>query len=347
LIISRAVALSSQTEREVAMEQKPFKMLIADDSLTVHQLFRNALPDEAGVVHAFDGVECLVALDHGVDMAFIDVHMPRMSGMDALWAARIAGNKTFVTLITGHSNPRCVELARKLDAYELLIKPFTKDDILAIADTYQLISSPMRVLLVDDSPIFLKIMRKVLSQSVFRLDISEESQGDLALARCDAAPTDIVFLDINMPGLNGLETLTRLKRNRSDIKVVMISAEYNPAREREALRLGAAAVMYKPFFPTEIDDVIHQLFGLRSPKLTTDSRTRDFATKIHGRTIAVHHAESGHVYQYIWFRDPPYLRLPAIRRNDMAESPVHDFESEAKRIALLELKNVGLLSQVN
>ena len=329
------------------MERKSFKVLIADDSLTVHQLFRNALPTETNAVHAFDGVECLAALDHGVDMAFIDVHMPRMSGMDALWAARIAGNKTFVTLMTGRSNARCVELARKLDAYELLIKPFAKDEIRTIANTYLLISSPMRVLLVDDSPIFLKIMRKVLGNSFFHLDISEESRGTLALARCSTEPIDIVFLDINMPGLNGLETLTRLKRNRSDTKVVMMSAEYNPTREREALHLGAAAVMYKPFFPTEIDDVIHRLFGLRSPKLTTDGRIRDFATKIHGRTIAVQHTQSGHMYQYIWFRDPPHLRLPAIRRNDMAESPVLDFESEAKRIALLELKNVGLLSRVD
>jgi CheY-like chemotaxis protein len=326
------------------MQQQTLKILVADDSLTVHQLFRNALPAEADAVHAFDGVECLQALDRGVDMAFIDVHMPRMSGMDALWAARIGGNKTFVTLITGRTNERCVELARKLDAYELLIKPFGKDDIRAIADTYRLISSPMRVLLVDDSPTFLKIMRKVLGSSVFHLDISDERRGEAALARCSAEPFDIVFLDINMPRLNGIETLARLKRERPDIRVVMMSAEHNPAREREALELGAAAVLHKPFFPTEIDDVIHRLFGLRSPKLTTGGCIRDYETKIRGRTIAVQHTQFGHTYQYIWFRDPPYLRLPAIRENKMSECPVNDFESEAKRVALLELDNVGLLS---
>jgi len=92
------------------MQQRPTKVLIADDASTVHQLIRDALPSEyvANIVHAFDGVECLQALDHGVDLAFIDVHMPTMGGMDALWAARIAGNKTFVTLISGRANRRCI-----------------------------------------------------------------------------------------------------------------------------------------------------------------------------------------------------------------------------------------------
>ena len=85
------------------MSLRQSKVLIADDSNPVHQLIRDALPNDysTNIMHAFDGVECLQALDHGVDLAFIDVHMPTMGGMDALWAARIAGNKTFVTLISG------------------------------------------------------------------------------------------------------------------------------------------------------------------------------------------------------------------------------------------------------
>ena len=127
------------------MTQRPLKVLVADDSNAVHQLIHNALPTEfsARTVHAFDGVECLDALDHGVDLAFIDVHMPTMGGLDALWAARIAGNKTFVTLISGRSIRRCIDLARKLDAYEFLIKPFCNDDMSAIVRTYRQISTPM------------------------------------------------------------------------------------------------------------------------------------------------------------------------------------------------------------
>src|ERR1700758_3016957 len=134
------------------MSARYSKVLIADDSSAVHQLICDALPDDysTNIVHAFDGVECLHALDHGADLAFIDVHMPAMGGMDALWAARITGNKTFVTLISGRSNRRCIELARELEAYEFLTKPFFKKDIDGILVTYRRISTPMQVLLVDD-----------------------------------------------------------------------------------------------------------------------------------------------------------------------------------------------------
>jgi CheY-like chemotaxis protein len=327
------------------MSSKQTKVLIADDSRAVHQLIRDSLPGDysANIVHAFDGVECLHALDHGVDLAFIDVHMPTMGGMDALWAARIAGNKTFVTLISGRANRRCIDLARQLEAYEFLTKPFTGADIETILATHRRVSTPMQVLLVDDSPVSLKVMRKVLANSIFHLNIEEANRGADALARCSAEAFDVVFLDVNMPGLNGYATLARLMQANPQTKVVMISGEHNAPREREALRLGAAAIMHKPFFPTEIDAVLHSIFGLQSPKLATDGYVRDFGIKIHGRTIAVEHAETGHVYEYVWFRDPPHLRLPLVRENEMATVPVNDLMANAKKAAMLELENASLV----
>jgi CheY-like chemotaxis protein len=327
------------------MSVRQSKVLIADDSNAVHQLIRDSLPaDCAGnIVHAFDGVECLHALDHAVDLAFIDVHMPTMGGMDALWAARIAGNKTFVTLISGRANKRCINLARQLEAYEFLTKPFGKNDIAAILATYRRVSTPMHVLLVDDSPVALKVMHKVLASSVFHLNIAEVNSGTDALARCKAEAIDVVFLDANMPGLDGYATLARLKQANPQTKVVMISGEINALREREALKLGAAEILHKPFFPMEIDAVLHRLFGLQSPKLALDGYVRDFGIKIHGRTIAVEHAETGHVYEYVWFREPPHLRLPLVRENQSAAIPVAELVANAKKAAMLELENASLL----
>jgi CheY-like chemotaxis protein len=325
---------------------KHSKVLIADDSSTVHQLIGNALADDysTNVVHAFDGLECLNALDDGVDLAFIDVHMPTMGGMDAVWAARIAGNKTFVTLISGRPTRRCIDLARQLGAYEFLTKPFCSADIDAILATHRRVSIPMQVLLVDDSSASLKVMSKVLSSSIFRLNIEEASTGAAALLYCDAKTFDVVFLDINMPGLDGYATLGHLMQANPSTKVVMISGEYNAQREREALRLGATAIMHKPFFPTEIDAVLHRIFGLASAKLATDAFVHDFGIRIHGRTIAVEHAESGHVYEYVWFRDPPYLRLPLIRANESAAVSATELMASARRAAMFELENARLLN---
>jgi len=68
-------------------------------------------------------------------------------------------------------------------ADEVLIKAVGKDEIDAIVKTYGRISAPMRVLLVDDSQSLLKIMRKVLANSIFHLDIEAEHEPGVALAR--------------------------------------------------------------------------------------------------------------------------------------------------------------------
>ena len=327
------------------MTENSSKILIADDSHSVHRLIRSCIPTEYSthIVSAFDGVECLKALDSGVDLAFIDIHMPKMGGLDALCAARISGNKTFVTLISGRNTKHCIDLAHKLDAYEFLIKPFSRNEIETIVRNFQRISNPMKVLLVEDSPIIIKIMHKVLANSIFRLNIEEARTGRVAVGRCSAEAFDVVFLDASVRGSNGYETLARLRQAHPATKIVVISADRNVLSESEALNRGATAVIYKPFFPTEIDDVLHRIFGLKSPKLTTEDRIRGFDIRLHGRTIAVEHSDSGHVYEYVWFRDPPYLRLPLVRENEMANIPAHRLMPTAKKVAVLELERASLL----
>ena len=164
-----------------------------------------------------------------------------------------------------------------------------------------------------------------------------------ALARCNSDTFDVVFLDVNMRGLDSHATLVRLMQANPQAKVVMISSEHNALREREAIRLGAAAIMHKPFFPTEIDAVLHQIFGLQSPKLATGGCILDFGIKILGRTIAVEHVETGHLFEYVWFCEPPYLRLPFVRANESATTPVTDLMAGAKKAAMLELENANLV----
>ncbi|MGA9455413.1 MAG: hypothetical protein WBV43_08065 [Pseudolabrys sp.] len=90
--------------------------------------------------------------------------------------------------------------------------------------------------------------------------------------------------------------------------------------------------------------MLHRIFGLQSPKLATEGCVRDFGIKIHGRTIAVEHSETGHVYEYVWFREAPRLRLPLVRENEMATVPVAELVANAEKAAMLELENASLLN---
>ena len=82
------------------------------------------------------------------------------------------------------------------------------------------------------------------------------------------ASSTCVFLDCNMPGLAGTQTLERLLERDPGVKVIMISGERNEARRRWALERGAFAFLYKPFNAADIDRELHALFGLRLPQLS-------------------------------------------------------------------------------
>jgi len=220
------------------------------------------------VISAQDGDQTWDALTKGgVHVAFIDVNMPQMSGMEAINKARMLGNKTFVTLMSANANQRRMQLALQLRVYEFLAKPFRPEDVLAILKTYCRVTVPSSALVVDDSATVRRIIKKVLANSIFNIDVTEAGNGETALDDCDHDEFDVVFLDCNMPGLAGTQTLERLLERDSGVKVIMISGERNEERRKWALERGAFAFLYKPFNAADIDRELHALFGLRRPVL--------------------------------------------------------------------------------
>src|ERR1700674_323832 len=198
---------------------EPIKVLVADDSAAIHAILREAVAESSLPLHLIEtdnGRACMDVLRQGdIALAFIDVFMPKMSGLEALSNARFMGNKTFVTLMSGRPDDRCIALARELGAYEFVSKPFRFPEVRAIIKTFERVIRPMRALIVDDSATVRSIIRRVLDRSIFRIGIEEAGDGISALAVCVREDFDLIFLDCNMPGLHGLDALRRL-RERSD-----------------------------------------------------------------------------------------------------------------------------------
>jgi len=253
------------------------KVLVVDDSPIVHDIFADMVegsPVPFEVIRAHSGEQCMEFLKQGgINLAFIDVNMPGMSGMEAVSNARYEGIKTFVTLMSSNPSKRRFQIARLLKVYEFLAKPFTAEAVYAILRTYRKVNTPTRALIVDDSATVRRLINKVVSSSVFNIDVTEAADGEKALAACENGDFDVVVLDCNMPGLNGVATLEQLIERDPGIKVIMISGERNEDRRRWALDRGAIAFLYKPFYAEDIDRELHQLFDLKMPMLATADDT--------------------------------------------------------------------------
>ena len=101
-----------------------------------------------------------------------------------------------------------------------------------------------RVLVVDDEPELAEVVREYLRD---RYDVEIANTGSAALASFRVRRPDVVFLDINMPGPNGIEVLKELRQTDPSVPVVMVTVNTEVAVVQECLREGAFAYVPKPF----------------------------------------------------------------------------------------------------
>ena len=102
-----------------------------------------------------------------------------------------------------------------------------------------------KAIVADDHPLFRSAMKQAVTQ-VLGEDICEASSLDETLKILQQQPdTELVFLDLNMPGNEGLTGLSRLRHEHPDVLVVIVSAEENPLLIRKAINLGSSGYIPK------------------------------------------------------------------------------------------------------
>jgi CheY-like chemotaxis protein len=107
------------------------------------------------------------------------------------------------------------------------------------------------VLVVDDEPdveaLFRQQFRRDLRAQRFVMDFAASASDALARVASTIEQSPIlIFSDINMPGMTGLEMLPKMKKMQPDVPVIMITAYGDPETRRKAIEGGAAGVLTKP-----------------------------------------------------------------------------------------------------
>lgn len=114
------------------------------------------------------------------------------------------------------------------------------------------------VLMVDDSRTSRRILRGVLERGGFDV-IDEASNGEEGYLKYKQLQPDIVTMDITMPVMDGIESLTLIKKANADAKVVMITAAGQKEKMVEALKRGADEFITKPFDEAEVLNAIKHI----------------------------------------------------------------------------------------
>lgn len=103
------------------------------------------------------------------------------------------------------------------------------------------------IIVVDNEPLIRDFLAELLRAEGFAVSVAYNGAEALRLA--DREPCDLMMLDVNMPGLDGWETLALLRGDHPEIKVLMMSGTVDGGRARAA---GASGFIQKPYHPAEV-----------------------------------------------------------------------------------------------
>jgi len=113
-----------------------------------------------------------------------------------------------------------------------------------------------KVLLVDDEEEFIETLAERMRNR--GMDVATSSSGGDALDLIDREPYDVVVLDLQMPGMDGLEALARIKRRQPEIQVVLLTGHATVEKSVEAMKRGALEFLEKPIDLAALSEVIHK-----------------------------------------------------------------------------------------
>jgi CheY-like chemotaxis protein len=260
------------------------RVLVVDDVPAVRKVIRSFLELEgARVLDAGTAREAIeITRTHEFDIVLTDLGLPDVSGEAVIAHVRTTSrDRTPVAVLSGASEH---ELARAVDAGadRIFTKPLEWEDLLrylerrrvreaagATAVTTNTETQAMTVLIIEDDSAMRSLLHDVLERVGHRVIALADGTELPALVEREAF--DVVILDKEMPGPNGLDLLTFLRHRRPTVPVIFVTAFGGPDVAEEAVRRGAYSYIEKPF---RVGTILDTLAAIPIYRLGVEPGTR-------------------------------------------------------------------------
>jgi two-component system, sensor histidine kinase and response regulator len=237
---------------------------------------------------AIDEVRRAAAAGHPYDVVYLDWRMPGMDGMETARRIRALGLVTtpMFLMVTAYGREEILKEAESAGIQNVLVKPVnasvlfdTTMDVLGGRRPEPVAGPPLqgpdqrlamlrgaRILLVEDNEINQQVAREMLQDCGFVVDVAEN--GEIALGLVQKFPYDLVFMDMQMPVMDGV-TATREIRKHGRLEMLPIVAMTANAMEqdrRKCMEAGMNDFLIKPIDPREMTTILARwVRPLRAP----------------------------------------------------------------------------------
>jgi DNA-binding NtrC family response regulator len=238
--------------------QDQVNILIVDDEPGIRTTLAAILEEEGyNVVVAEDGYKGIEAAKKTkFKIAFIDLKMPGINGVETFKRIKKISPDTIVFFMTAFFAEDLLKEAVRLGIQAILYKPLDVDLILRVIKEDL---TKTKILVVDDEFATRETLKGVLEDRGYKVATAEE--GHTAIEMAKKTHYDIMFIDVVMPGIDGLQALEEIKKVDPKTKVIIMTGHDIEMLVEKAISRGASTCIPKP-----IDDMDELLQLLRAVK---------------------------------------------------------------------------------
>jgi len=228
-------------------------ILVVDDLKSIRLTLGGILEDEGyNVVLAENGYQAIEAAKQiPFALIFIDIKMPGINGVQTFREIKRINLQAVVIMMTAYSVEDLVTEALEEGAYAVVYKPFDIESIVSIIESAL---QKTLILVVDDSFTDRETLKTILEEKGY--SVVTASSGAEALAMVKEKRFDIIFLDVRLPDIDGVEFFEQVKAIDPEVAVIMMTGYSEAELMQKVISHGAYTCIYKPF---NVDKVVSLL----------------------------------------------------------------------------------------
>jgi YesN/AraC family two-component response regulator len=258
-------------------QKRRLSVLVVDDNASMRAALRGIVKGDGHDVigEAAEGKTALALIRQmKPDVVLLDMMMPVMDGMAVLTEIKESGLDISVLVVSGNQDPELMQQAFSLGAIGYVTKPLNPDRILQTFAQIGIVSkardarpagataeSAGRRCVIVDSDADVRGLLKTLLEGERVEVVAEAGDGMQGLVAIEEHRPDLVFLDIDMPELDGLNVLRCLRAVHPDLHVIMVTSHAEGAIVKEALSQRVAGYLLKPVDTAKVLAAVRKALG--------------------------------------------------------------------------------------
>lgn len=231
--------------------------------------------------NGFDALQKLAA-GGKYDVIIMDYHMPYMDGLETARKIResffaTADEQAIVLLYSSSDDEKVIKTCEELEVHHRLVKPvkmqdlystlsrlYKKDNDLPLIpiqkNRIEPTKSPLTILIAEDNPINMLLMKTVLRRIAPNASFIEAMNGYEAVINCEVKLPDLILMDIQMPVMNGYEATTRIRAFQRDeyVPIIAVTAGSLKSEKKRCIDAGMDDLVMKPFVEETIAEILNR-----------------------------------------------------------------------------------------